>query len=147
MGNASEIKDMLTGNLLAGAVLGALLAGLFACHAIAPENNAEFFQSAARDGLPLWAANAIFAASLALMCTVPFGFGLFLPLGRSVIKRARDRMLSGWLVGCLAMLGVQLAYAAAVLALGSAVGLVYFAYCLVRLRAMRRAEAGKRGLS
>ena len=97
MRNASEMKDMLSGNLFAGAVLGTLLAGLFACHAIAPENNAEFFQSAARDGLPLWAANALFAASLALMCTVPFGFGLFLPLGRSVIKRARDRCSrAGW---------------------------------------------------
>lgn len=81
------------------------------------------------------------------MCSAPFSFGLFLPLGRSVIKRARDRMLSGWLVGCLAMLGIQLAYVAAVLALSSAMGLVYFVYCLVRLRVMRRAEAGKRGLS
>lgn len=145
MKDPSEIKDMLTGNLLVGAVLGALLAGLFACYALAPENNAEFFQSAARDGLPLWAANALFAASVALMCAVPFAYGLFLSLGRSVIKRAKDRMLSGWLVGCLVMLGVQLAYVMAVLALGSVVGLVYCAYCLVQLRSEKRSdEAGRR---
>ena len=70
------------------------------------------------------------------------------PPPRALRHQAREgSLLSGWLVGCLAMLGIQLAYVAAVLALGSAVGLVYFAYCLVRLRAMRRAEAGKRGLS
>ena len=119
MRNRSEIKGMLTRNLAAGAVLGALLAGLFACYAFAPEHNAEFFQSAAWDGLPLWAANAIFAASVALMCAVPFAFGLFLPLGRSVIKRAKDRVLSGWLVG---------------------------AYCLVLLWLDKRADgAGRRG--
>lgn len=148
MRNASEIKDTLTGNLLAGAVLGALLAGLSACYATAPEHSAEFFQSAARDGLAPWAANALFAATVALVCSAPFAFGLFLPLGRSAIKRARDRMLSGWLVGCLAMLGIQLAYVLAVLALGSVVGFFYCAYYIVRLRAVRRAEgAGKRGMA
>lgn len=143
MNSHREIKDTLTGDLLAGAVLGALLAGLSACYALAPEHSAGFFQSASRDGLAPWSANARFAVSVVLMCSVPFAFGLFLPLGRSAIKRARDRMLSGWLVGCLAMLGIQLAYIVAVLALGSAIGLVYFAYSLVRLRAARRAEIGK----
>lgn len=135
-----EIKGMLAGNLASGAVLGALFAGLFVCQALTPEFNAEFFQSAARDGHPLWEANAFFAASVALMCLLLFAFGLFLPLGRSVIKRAKDRMLSGWLVGCLVMLAVQLAYVMAVIVLGSVVGLVYCAYCLVLLWLNKRAD-------
>lgn len=138
-----ETKDMLAGNLAAGAVLGALLVGLFACTGVAP-NADGFFQSAAQDGRPLWEAVAFFAVSAAIPCLVVFAFGLFLPLGREAIKQAKDRLLSGWLIGCLPMIGIQLVYVMAVLLIGSAVGALYLVYNLVKLgRAKRAVAAGK----
>lgn len=140
------MKDVLVGSLAVGAVIGAPLAGLFLYSVLTPESGDGFFEAAARAGHPVWEATAFFAASALPVCLLLFAFELFLPLGRSVIKHAKDLMLSGWLVGCLVMLGVQLAYVMAVLALGSVVGLVYCAYCLVLLRIEKRAKrAGKRG--
>lgn len=128
-----KIKGMLAGNLAAGAVLGALLAGLLAFTAIAPSADG-FFQSAAQDGCSFWDAAPFFAASACLACLAAFAYGFFLPLGREAIKGAKDRLLSGWLVGCLPLAAIQLAYVLIVLLIGSVVGAIYFVYGLLKLK-------------
>ena len=139
-----EIKRMLAGNLAAGAVLGAILAGFFAYNASRPEVNASFFQSAAQAGHSTTEATAAFVVGVALVCLALFAFGLFLPLGREAIKRGKDRMLSGWFVSLFTLLIIQFAYLLAVLACGSLVGLLYFLYSLVKLgRAKRAAGTGR----
>ncbi|WP_080797796.1 hypothetical protein [Arabiibacter massiliensis] len=136
-----EIKRMLTGNLAAGAVLGAILAGFFAYNAARPELNASFFQSAAQAGHAETDAMIAFVVGVALVCLCFFAFGLFLPLGREAIKRAKDRMLSGWIVSLFVLLVIQIAYLGIVLTCGSFVGLAYLLYNLVRLRRVKRATA------
>lgn len=141
-----ETKRMITNNLIIGTALGLAFAALFALRTFTPEFNEEFFQSAAADGHPYWEAAAFFGAALALMCLILFAFGLLMPFGRTVLKNAKDRMLSGWIVGCLPMALIQAAYLIAVVVLGSAIGLFYLPYSLLRLSAAKRAAGAAKGV-
>ncbi len=136
-----ETKRSLAINLAVGAALGVVFASFLGGFALASLSDPAQLQEAVQMGYSPEEATARFAVLFALVCLAAFAYGLFLPLGRIPIKRAKDTLTSGLLLGCFTWLLVQYLYLAAVLLIGSATGVVYLVYSLARMRRAKRSTA------
>ena len=135
------MKRSLAINLAVGTVLGIVLAGLSVYIVLSSVSSAGYLQEAVQMGYTPDEATARLVGLVAAACLIAFVYGLFLPLGRAAIVHARDTLLEGWLVGCLPWLIIQCFCLFAVLLVGSAVGVLYLACGLVRLKLVKRSIA------
>lgn len=136
-----EAKRSIAINLAVGAVLGIVFASFLGSFALASLSDPAQLQEAVQMGYSPEEATARFTALFVLVCLAAFAYGLFLPLGRIPIKRAKDTLTSGLVLGCFTWFLVQYLYLAAVLLVGSAAGAVYLVYSLVRMKFAKRSIA------
>lgn len=127
-----------------GAVIGVVLVGLLVWLFTTESMSGSYLGYMTQQGVAETEAIQAAAIFLALYGSLAFFYGLFLPLGYTVLNRMKNRLLEGWLVSCLLIIIIQLLFFAAVIAVGSIVGAFYLVYSIVRTATMKK-RIGKNG--
>ncbi len=133
-----ETKRMLIRNIIIGAVIGVAVGCCFVFALVSPTVNGGAFNYLTSQGYAEQEAIAGIAAMATTLFVLSFLWALFMPLGYHALKRARDRLLSGWIVSCLLMIIIQIIMLGITLSIGGIIGLAYFIYCLIRMAAAKK---------
>ena len=135
-----DLKRTLKNNLIVGAVIGIVLAGLMAWLFVAPNEvvDESYTEYMLQQGYTEAEASLAATVFLALFGPATFLYGLFLPLGCTALNRMKNRLLEGWLVSCLLMIFIQFLFFVIVVIFGSIVGFLYLVYGIVRMAILKK---------